>query len=550
MRAVVLLLLPLALRAEPILADSAVRAVLVYPDRAQVTREARVDLAAGVNEIVLGGLPARIDPDSVRVTGTGPGWTLLDVAVAKRELERTPDPRLGTLEARIQELDREVAVIEDERRALDQQRQFLGRIEVASLERIGRDLAVGAPRPTGEEIAALAEAIGRRYGEIAAANRALLLQADAKRLERDALARQAQVLQPQAGALQENRVTARIRADTAGSGLLSVTYVQGGTAWGALYDARLDAGQRQLALTYRGRVFQNTGEDWRDVSVTLSTAQPARGGAAPEPPAWVLAEAGRAVSVHFELNQLDQDPAEGAARGNARSASLAAVGDGAPPPAFMRVPAADVRVGTTSALFRIEAPATIPADNTPHAVTISETVLPVQLEYHATPRVTPSAFLRAVTRNTTGAPLVGGELRAFLDGAFVATSRLDSVAPDAELALDLGVDDGIRVERVLRNRFTEQTGLTGGGRRVTYDALITVTNTKSSRVRVVVREPYPISRDERIVVRIAQPAERDAVRDPAGYLVWTLELAPGEKRELPVRLSVDHPAGLAVDGLD
>ena len=35
-----------------------------------------------------------------------------------------------------------------------------------------------------------------------------------------------------------------------------------------------------------------------------------------------------------------------------------------------------------------------------------------------------------------------------------------------------------------------------------------------------------------------------------GKLVWRLDLKPGEKREIPLKYSIEHPANLAVTGIE
>jgi uncharacterized protein (TIGR02231 family) len=131
--------------------------------------------------------------------------------------------------------------------------------------------------------------------------------------------------------------------------------------------------------------------------------------------------------------------------------------------------------------------------------------------------------------------------------------------PGEAFTLSLGVDDSIAVKRRIVKRFTEETGLTSSGRRVTHEYLVTLTNNKKTAERIVVREPTPVSRDEKIVVKVITPAERDIssatvqkeiAREADGILAWRIDLKPGEKREVPIKLTIEHPADLNVTGLD
>src|SRR5690606_27852210 len=119
------------------------------------------------------------------------------------------------------------------------------------------------------------------------------------------------------------------------------------------------------------------------------------------------------------------------------------------------------------------------------------------------------AFLSAYTTNTTDFPLLAGTVSNFLDNTFVATSRLKTIMPGEKFSLDLGADEGVAIKRKLVNRFTEDIGFGGKTRRITYEFLITVANNKRTTERVVFKDVLPTSRDEKIVVKLLSPAERE-----------------------------------------
>ena len=141
-------------------------------------------------------------------------------------------------------------------------------------------------------------------------------------------------------------------------------------------------------------------------------------------------------------------------------------------------------------------------------------------------------------------------MNTFFDDTFVATSNLKTVMPGENFDLALGVDDGISVKRRIVNRFTEDTGLTNKTRRVTYEVVVAITNNKSTLERVVFKEPTPLSRDEKIVVKLLTPQEKEigslpsskeVTREEDGKLVWRINLKPGENAEFSLKLSIEHP---------
>ena len=146
--------------------------------------------------------------------------------------------------------------------------------------------------------------------------------------------------------------------------------------------------------------------------------------------------------------------------------------------------------------------------------------------------------------------MLAGAMNVFLDGTFVATSSLRTVMSGEKFDLALGVDDGISIKHKRVNKFTEDTGLTNSGKRVTYEYLITVQNNKKTTERVVVADQVPLSRNEKIVVKLLSPDAKDVKPTDEGTLKWTLDLKPGEKRELTVKFTVEYANDVNVAGLE
>ena len=77
-----------------------------------------------------------------------------------------------------------------------------------------------------------------------------------------------------------------LAANAASRATFRVSYTVRGARWAPLYDARLDSGTRErkpaLELVRRAEIVQQTGEDWTDVALSVSTVRTAKGGSGPE----------------------------------------------------------------------------------------------------------------------------------------------------------------------------------------------------------------------------------------------------------------------------
>lgn len=556
--------------AAPITAGSSITAATVYADRAVVTRTVRIDLPAGQSELTFAGLPAELSDQSLQVAGRGIAATILDVTARVVYTEKTSDPRVLAAEADLNGLQHQDRVLKDKAAALDQQRALLAKIETAVTQPPAKDAT--APRPSFDDWQKLLTFSSDTSARLTADRQTLDNDREALALKITAAqARLDELRGSQTGPRATKTVTVRVAAPQAGSLDISLAYAVNGASWTPAYDARLHTEERTVALTYFGVVRNATGEDWKDIALTLSTARPNLGGGAPELYPWIvdvlrpMAASGSAARYSGDLSK-SRDLVQLQSFNNTMtlsSVSALKAEDGAV--ADSSIALATVDTAATSASFKIPATATILSDNTPQKVGIANITLAAKLQYQATPKQLETAFLSAYVTNTTDYPLLAGAVSTFLDDTFVATSRLKTVMPTEKFELALGADEGIAIKRTLVSRFTEDTGFTTKSKRTTYEFLITLTNHKRTAERVVFKDATPVSRDEKITVKLLAPAERDLLkseeaaaqppklgvsRDTDGKLLWRLDLKAGEKLEIPVKFSIEHPADLPVTGVE
>jgi uncharacterized protein (TIGR02231 family) len=548
---------PAVLPAAAITTSSQLSAATVYLDRAVLTRTARVDLPAGQSELVFERLPAGLVDQSLQVAGRGTATaTILDVSARTTYVAATPSMRVKALEDELIGLQQQDRAFADRLAHLSQQRALLAKIESAMTTPPTGDAAT--PRPSFEDWQKLltfqAETLARLTSEQQTVDRQRAdLEAKIAAVEAQLNALRGQ--QPEGRAYKT--VTVRVAATTAGSLDVTLGYAVPGASWAPAYDARLRGETRAVELTYYGVVRNGTGEDWNNLALTLSTARPSMGGGAPELPAWIV-DVSRPMPMPLAMEMRRKEMSERQVFNQMAVASAAPMAD-----ALVEQDAgmafSTIEAGTTSATFKIATPVTLASDNTSQKVAITSAKLPGNLQYQATPKLLEAAFLSAYVTNAGEFPFLAGPVSTFLDDTFVATSRLKTVMPGERFELALGVDDAIAVKRRLVNRFAEDTGLTNSGRRVTYEFLVTITNNKKTAERLVFKEAIPVSRDEKIVVKLLTPLERDlgtaaapkeVSREEDGKLVWRLDLKPGEKREISLKVSIDHPADVQVVGLN
>jgi uncharacterized protein (TIGR02231 family) len=534
--------------------DSTISAVTVYTDRAVVTRTATVELGGGPAELIFAGLPESLNEQSLQVSGKGTAAaTILDVSAKQTYVDFTPNARVKELEDQLKALGKQMRGLDDRHSVLEAQTNILIRMEAALFAPPAKDV----PRPDLNQFTSSLTYLVEQKAKITA-ERATLDES------REELQNKIKTVQAQldelrgAGGRGYKTVTVRVNATQPGSLDVALSYTVPGASWAPSYDARVLSTEHAVSLGYFGVVRQSTGEDWKDVALTLSTARPSLGGAAPALTAWNLdVFVPRPAPVAYaESHPQEADAMKKVRQLNAPAAAGAmnmqtfTSADEVAELKDAEAAQATLEAGATSASFKIATASSVPSDNSPQKVPITTARLSANPEYLTTPKRLASAFLTAKVVNGSEFPLLAGTMNVFLNGTFVATSRLRTVMSGEKFDLALGADEGIGVKHKRVNKFTEETGLTSSGRRITYEYLITIQNNKKTPERVIVVDQLPLSRNEKIVVKQLAPDAKDVKPTDEGALKWTLDLKPGEKRELTVKFAVEFDKDVNITGLE
>ena len=514
--------------------DAPVTAVTVFRDGARVQRSGTVSLAQGRQAVVIGGLPASVDPASVRVAARGAGLTLLNVEVHRGYRTDPLREETARLRAEAERCRDAVRALDDEDAAVQARLDFLGHLSVAAATALAR--AVGFGRASHDDLAQMAGHLSADTADALGTRRDIAARSRDARRELEAAERRLEEAEQRAGQpAAYTDVSAILEADAAAQAAVELSYHVPGASWRPLYDLTLDG--EQLAVSYLAEVTQQTGEDWPAVELVLATTRRGRHQGLPELDPWYIGKAPPPAALPPAMPRMPR-------RAMAVAAGAAAPG-GPEAAVLMAEPSDSVGAGL---VYRVQRPLAVPGDGGPHTTSIGRFGLDAALDHLAVPVLAPEAYLRATVTNTSPLLLLPGPARVFHGTQFVGETSLETVAAGEEFELQLGVDDQIRVERKLRRRSTGKAVI-GGTRTIDVGYEIAVENHRHSRTRVSVHDRIPVSTDGDIRVRLRETSPAPATQTDLGELTWELSLDGGQEATVRYRFTVEHPAQVTVTGI-
>lgn len=519
---------------------SRIDSVTVYPDGATVGRVVEVELPAGPSAVVLRGLAASIDPNSIRVEGLAQSALTIG-AVDLRTVPADPDAAANP------ELEKQIKALQVERegarvrlQALEAKKASITTFSQASPEKLGPG---AAPLPTdqwqgvwdkiGDALADVGTAIAERSREVAELDR------------RIAALEQARGRAARPGAPLRDLVIA-VEAAAATKGELRVSYRVNGASWQPVYDARLDTGGKDtrpsLNLVRRARIVQKTGEDWTDVALSVSTVRASRGTAAPEPQPLLVnlyepVEAARAMPLSRAPAPLMAERKDGNGGG--------AVAKLAPPPVAATEQVAELEANTFQASFKVPGKVSVAQDGTAKAVALSTRRTEPALAVKTVPATDETAYLEAAFVNDEDAPLLPGEITLMRDGSYVGRGRLKLIAPGDRVELGFGADDKVKVSRVTVKKREADGSWVNNSRTDQREFKTIVRNLHGTPLRITVFDSLPVSEHASVSVEqlpATTPPTDKSVADKRGVMAWSYDYAPGEQKEIRLAYRLKWPA--------
>ncbi len=211
-----------------------------------------------------------------------------------------------------------------------------------------------------------------------------------------------------------------------------------------------------------------------------------------------------------------------------------------------------MQAGAYTAAFKASGRITLASDGSQKSFVLGRVVAQPTLSVKTAPSVDPTAYVEAHFVDAEDAPILPGRVALTRDGAFVGEGEVGFVAPGDGADFGFGDDDKVKVSRAPVNRKENEPTWFNQAKIETREFLTTVKNLHAFPVKVQVIDRMPVSENTAIVVDLAPsttaPTDKQ-LGDKRGVMGWTLELKPGEAKDVRFAYRMKWPADreIAID---
>ncbi|WP_298608079.1 mucoidy inhibitor MuiA family protein [uncultured Thiothrix sp.] len=527
-------------------ANSNISAVTIYPDSARITRMVTLDLAAGETKVILPGLPLQMDATSLRVSGSSTTPVSLgSVQLAEQLSSEAVQAKEHQLEEEIRRWQEKRQEVADAKTRAGQQLAF---IRATGMQQPNKDTpaqgTTALPLTQWQQAwQTLETATAEAQTKVRTADKTL------QEFDRGLAQLQAQLEQIATGETSNRTASLYVKAAQASNLTLSLSYQIPAAHWSPVYEAELDSSTGKLQFKTQAAIQQNTGEDWSNVKVNLSTLRPTASASLPELNSWVISLYEQPV-----VSEAAADTLRMAAANEAMPAPQAAP----MPTTLAKERPAMKMLEENSALvnsrynveYQVPGALTLTSGSDTRRVTLESQTLDAKLQLSSAPRLDPRAILTTEAAYQGQAPLIPGTVALYRDGNFIGNSQLAELKTGELMKLAFGEDDRVKIRFQPIPEKTTQPGLLSSRKRLDYSYQVTIQNehTEARSVKMYDMLPVPNNSDISVTPTGDIPSAKD-VDNKKGVNTWVRELAAGAKVELNYGYSISYPQDQSLSGL-
>ena len=342
-----------------------------------------------------------------------------------------------------------------------------------------------------------------------------------------------------------------LTAPATGTYPVTISYYTPSAGWSPYYDINVASTDGPVKISARSHVGQTTGLDWENVRLTLSTATPGGGKVAPLFSTWFLREMAlptpgiRSRNDPAMQNAYSYDMVVEEAEGFMSVRDLKKAEAPLPATIYDFVTTADNAV---SVVYNIDLPYSIPGNGKQQNIDLAVKETPAVYKYYCAPKLDGATYLIAEISEWEKLGLLSAPANITYDGTYIGETYIDAAATQEKLTLTLGTDKRVNVTRELVREFNAPKTV-GSNTERTFTYKITVRNSRTTPVYMVLKDQYPVSTDKSVTVTLDTKTTTPftANKTDVGVVTWEGEMAAGEVGTYTFSYTVKYPKDMRLN---
>lgn len=580
---------------QPVTVLSKISSVKLFTNKAEITRISKIRLEKGLNIIQIDGLPDNLYDWSAR--GSLPekyNGKIISMEISRQALLEKRKKKVMEIEKKLEELKDKDADLADDLANIMHQEDFLNSVNDFTKQSASKELVTRLPQTEvwsstmdftsnkRKVIQSAKRAIYKKRRDLAAEiqkwefeltqiagrtyfsnYKSLKMAVDKNTLSNqvqqygeftEQYAQQKGFLDTDTSKIEtEKKILLNIFSAAEGETDFIFTYMIPDTFWMMKYDFRASKKSDEIEIILYSDIYQKTGEDWDNISLSLSTGAPLTSIALPPLNPWYLS-----TSRPYKE---DTGFAAKSKRAYPSQKLEGAAGMNDFEEAAESIPETSVKESGLSFEITFPIKQSIESSEKYQKKYIKSYTIKsgknLKYYYQTIPDSSGKVFLMAKTVNQTELPWLGGEAQVFLENEYIGKVDVPQTPVSKEKELVLGIVSDTSSNKELVKRYEDTSGVFGGKKRIVYSYKITLENNSKETREITMMDHFPVPASEDVKAEIkdltypflADDETKKSTEFAQGIRKFILTLAPGAKKEITYDIIITYDKELIINGL-
>jgi uncharacterized protein (TIGR02231 family) len=536
---IILLVASISFAQKVIVASATTKAVTVYTNSAEIIQTTTAVLPKGTSSIVINNVADYVNESTIQI-GTPANVTILSVQFSDDYNSEYTASSGNTILKKVQDsitwIKKEIKKVAIDKLSTDKTIEILDKNQQVASANSGLNVAeliklVDYYKPKRTELS---------NGLIALADKETKLNEQLRNL--NARLRTSTATDD---TLSDGKLIVNVFNETAGKVDFQISYLSSDAYWKPFYDLRVTSIEAPIDMMYKAEVVQNTGIDWKNIQLKLSSGNPNQNNQVPAVNPWFLQY--EQIAYPVAASTFDKKLSSKVRGLMIQSEDIKEERSDALNEIVVTAAPNVISENQLSVSFDIDLPYDILSNGKAHTVSLKALQLPATYRYFAAPKQEKAAFLLAEIADYSKYNLLKGDATIIFEEMYVGKTTINPNQTTDTLRLSMGRDKKIAITR---EKVADKSGTKffSSKKEQTFTYDITVRNNKKEAAAILLKEHYPLSSDKDIEIELLQ-SDKAKINAETGILSWDLELKPNETKKIRISYRVKYPKDRILENL-
>lgn len=510
---------------KPIFVKAKVVAVNVYRTSAELQNTVNVTLPSGTSEVVITNISDEIEDKSIQINTNSKNISILSVQYK----DRYPSAYLDNSHSNGKKIKDSIAILENLTAKIDIERKT----NEKTLELLDKNqaLLVGSNTSSVAQLMQLTEYYKTKRNELSIAQLDINKKYTDTALKLDRLKNRLKADTEVGETLSDGVLVLKVMSTTAGNAKMDVGYLADGVSWEPFYEVKGTKLTEPLEVTFKAKINQDTGLDWKGVKLSLINARSSRSNEAPVMSPWFLNSYKNEERINRTYSKKDTMK-------EAKIEEVVMVGYGG-------FKSNENQLNTS---FDVDIPYDILSNNEDHFISLKQIKVPVDYNYYTVPKYNKAAYLVANIKDFNKYDLISGSASVIFENMYVGETRINPNLTDDKMSITLGDDKKISIKKEIVNDKAGDKLFSSYQEKIfTYDLVIR--NNKKETINIEIKDQIPLSKDESVKIELLQRDNAEFDQEK-GFLTWNVKISPSETKKIRVSYKVRFPKDFSIGNLN